>query len=172
MIKHALILALSVSATLALAAPNKELPVAKVAQICDSAQCQTAANAALQYAAFWHSGDTKFARQALSNAFTDMTLPRDRKQGLKGVLEASSGFRRAVPDLKAEVEHLLVSGSFVTVRLRFFGHFSGQFGEHQGAGQAIDFRAVDVYYVDGEKITKNWHLEDYHTLFEQMQISE
>ena len=50
MIKHALILALNVGMTTALAAPNEELPVAKVTQICDSAQCQTAANAALQYA--------------------------------------------------------------------------------------------------------------------------
>lgn len=92
MIKHALILALSVSVTTALAASNEELPVAKVTQICDSGQCQTAANAALQYAAFWDSGDTKFARQALSNTFTDMTLPRGRKQGLKGVLEAHQDF--------------------------------------------------------------------------------
>ncbi|WP_239652751.1 hypothetical protein [Pseudoalteromonas piscicida] len=59
MIKHTLVLALSVCATITLAAPNEELPVAKVAQICDSAQCQIAANAALQYAAFWRSGDTK-----------------------------------------------------------------------------------------------------------------
>ncbi|MCE9687918.1 ester cyclase [Shewanella sp. AS16] len=73
-----------------------------------------------------------------------------------------------MPDLSVTVEHLLVVGDRAIVRLRFKGHFSWVFGEQQGQGQQIDFRAVDLYRVQGGLITDNWHLEDYQTLFAQL----
>ncbi|CAK2549701.1 hypothetical protein VCRA2113O415_70155 [Vibrio crassostreae] len=40
-------------------------------------------------------------------------------------------------------------------------------GDLQGSGQNIDFPAVDIYEIHDGKITKNWHLEDYNTFFNQ-----
>uniref|UniRef100_UPI0040474564 ester cyclase n=1 Tax=Shewanella baltica TaxID=62322 RepID=UPI0040474564 len=134
----------------------------------ESPQTQVIARAALLYASFWSTGDVRFAHSALATGFIDRTLPAGRAQGITGPLEASKAFRAAVPDLSVSVEHLLIVGDRAVVRLRFNGRFTGVFGEQQGQGQKIDFRAVDMYRVRDGFITDNWHLEDYQTLFSQL----
>ncbi|MFJ9453299.1 ester cyclase [Herbaspirillum sp. NPDC101397] len=124
--------------------------------------------AARRYAAFWNTGDAQFARQALSPAFVDRTLPAGRPQGVNGPLQASEGFRKAVPDLSAEVQDMTVAGDRVAVHLRFRGHFTGVFGQLQGKGQAIDFQAHDLYRIQDGRIAENWHLEDNLTLMQQL----
>jgi hypothetical protein len=37
--------------------------------------------AAKRYAAFWNTGEEKFAKQALADSFIDLNLPKGRKQG-------------------------------------------------------------------------------------------
>ena len=48
----------------------------------------------------------------------------------------------------------------VVSQVRLTGHFTGQLGDTQGKGQAIDFLAIDILRVRGGKVTDNWHLED------------
>ena len=111
--------------------------------------------AARRYAAFWNTGDAQFARQALSPVFVDRTLTAGRPQGVDGPLQASEGFRKAVPDLSAEVQDMTVAGDRVAVHLRFRGHFTGVFGQLQGKGQAIDFQAPDLYRIQDGRIAEN-----------------
>lgn len=61
-----------------------------------------------------------------------------------------------------------MAGDRVSVRLHFRGHFTGQFGTVQGAGQAVDFAAFDLYRVEDGRIAENWHLEDNLTLMQQL----
>ena len=72
--------------------------------------------AARRYAAFWNTGEARYAEAALARNFVDRTLPSERPQGLKGVLEASKNFRAAIPDLRAEIEELLVVNDRAVVR--------------------------------------------------------
>mgnify|MGYP000697480041 CR=1 FL=1 len=83
-------------------------------------------------------------QRRLAPDFLDRTLPTGRPQGKPGVLQASNGFRQAVPDLRASVEDLIISGDKVVLRLRFTGHFTGKLGTKQGQGQRIDFVALDM----------------------------
>ena len=126
------------------------------------------AHAARVYAAFWDKGDPALARAALADDFIDRTLPAGRPQGVAGPLAASETFRAAVPDLKAEIDDLVVSGDRAVSRLHFTGHFTGRFGQSQGSGQTVDFRAIDVYRVEQGRIAENWHLEDNLTLLRQL----
>lgn len=128
------------------------------------------AQAARRYAAFWNTGDPALARLALAPDFMDRTLPAGREQGVNGPLQASKGFRAAVPDLKAEITDMLVDGDRIAVHLHFTGHFTGVFGAAQGQGQTIDFRAFDLYRVADGRIAENWHLEDNLTLLQQMGV--
>ncbi|KXU89149.1 hypothetical protein CI15_08870 [Paraburkholderia monticola] len=136
----------------------------------DTASPQSAAVvlAARRYAAFWNTGDEAYARLALSPAFIDRTLPDGRPQGPNGPLQASKGFRAAVPDLHAEVDDLVVAGDRASVHLHFHGHFTGQFGNLKGDGQTVDFQAFDLYRVADGRIVENWHLEDNLTLLKQL----
>jgi predicted ester cyclase len=124
--------------------------------------------AARRYAAFWNTGEPRYAEAAVAQNFVDRTLPSGRPQGLKGVLEASKNFRAAIPDLRAKIEELLVVKDRAVVRYIFTGHFTGRFKDLKGDGREIGFRAVDVYRVQNGQISDNWHLEDNLSLMQQL----
>ncbi|MGB4488065.1 ester cyclase [Pseudomonas veronii] len=138
---------------------DKSLPPAQLALM------ETAVR---RYDTFWDTGDESLAREALAADFIDKTPPAGRKQGPEGPLLASRAFREAVPDLRCEVEHMLIAGDRVVVHLHFRGHFTGTFGQIKGAGQPVDFIATDIYQIDNGKIAANWHIEDNLTLMKQL----
>jgi len=125
-------------------------------------------SAARRYDTFWNTGDETFAREALASNFIDKTPPAGRKQGPEGPLLASRAFRGAVPDLRCEVEQMIIAGDRVVAHLHFRGHFTGTFGETKGSGQTVDFIATDIYQIENGKIAANWHIEDNLTLMKQL----
>ena len=126
--------------------------------------------AARRYAAFWNTGEAHYAEAALARNFVDRTLPSGRQQALKGVLDASKNFRTAIPELRAEIEELLVVKDRAVVRYIFAGHFTGTFKDLKGDGREISFRAVDIYRVQNGQISDNWHLEDNLSLMQQLGV--
>jgi predicted ester cyclase len=126
--------------------------------------------AARRYAAFWNTGEPRYAEAALARNFVDRTLPPGRPQGFNGVVEASKNFRAAIPDLRADIEELLVLNDRAVVRYIFMGHFTGTFKDLKGDGRAISFRAVDIYRVQNGQISDNWHLEDNLSLMQQLGV--
>lgn len=128
--------------------------------------------AARHYAAFWGTGDKSHIDEALDQNFVDRTLPDGRQQGLQGPLDASVVFRSAIPDLKVEIEKMIVATDHVVLHLNFEGHFTGTFKGIEGNGQKINFIATDIYKIKNGKITDNWHIEDNLTLFQQMGITD
>lgn len=124
--------------------------------------------AARRYDTFWNSGDEALARAALAPDFVDNTLPTGRPQGVAGVLRASNTFRAAVPDLRCEVQQMIVAGDRVVTHLHFTGHFTGAFMGKPGQGQKVDFIATDIYRIAGGRIAEDWHLEDNLTFLQQI----
>jgi predicted ester cyclase len=165
--------ALSLIAILALAAvasaeENLPTPQSVILAAGQEQAAQPVILAARRYAAFWNTGETRYAEAALAQNFVDRTLPSGRPQGLKGVLEASKTFRAAIPDLRAEIEELLVVKDRAVARYIFTGHFTGNFKDLKGDGREISFRAVDIYRVQNGQISDNWHLEDNLSLMQQL----
>lgn len=159
------------AAPVAPAAPDARLPSPQRVFSADvTPELEAVMLAARRYAAFWNSGDPAYAQQALAPDFMDRTLPEGREQGGAGPLQASRGFRAAVPDLKVDVTDMVAAGDRVVVRLHFTGHFTGQFGQTKGQGQSIDFQAFDLYRVADGRIADNWHLEDNLALLRQMGV--
>ncbi|CAC9608607.1 Phosphonate ABC transporter phosphate-binding periplasmic component (TC 3.A.1.9.1) [uncultured Gammaproteobacteria bacterium] len=124
--------------------------------------------AARRYAAFWHTGKEKYVTQALDKDFIDLNLPKGRKQGIQGPLDASKWFRGVVPNLTASIKKMMVVADKVVLQLEFNGNFTGKFHGTQGQGQVIKFVAVDMYTIKNGKIKSNWHLEDNQTLMQQL----
>ncbi|MGG7521884.1 ester cyclase [bacterium BS0013] len=133
-------------------------------------QTQLAANeyVAREYATFWNTGEESLARNALAINFIDKTPPEGRKQGPEGAILASRAFRTAVPDLRCDVEQMIISGNRAVSHLHFHGTFTGTFGKLKGKGQKIDFIATDIYEISDGKIVANWHIEDNLTLMKQL----
>jgi predicted ester cyclase len=87
---------------------------------------------ARRYDTFWNTGDETLARASLAPNFVDNTLPAGRPQGIAGPLAASRLMRLAIPDLRCEIEQMIVAGDRVVTHLRFRGHFTGRLGQIQG----------------------------------------
>ena len=162
------LIAFFVMAAVALAEETLPTPRSIILTAGEEAAAQPVILAARRYAAFWNTGEERYAEAALAQNFVDRTLPSGRLQGLKGVLEASKNFRAAIPDLRAEIEELLVVNDRAVVRYIFTGHFTGTFKDLKGDGRAISFRAVDIYRVQNGQISDNWHLEDNLALMQQL----
>jgi len=166
------LLLIAVVASTAVASAEESLPTPRsiIVTAGQEQAAQPVILAARRYAAFWNTGEARYAEAALAQNFVDRTLPSGRPQGLKGVLEASKNFRAAIPDLRAEIEELLVVNDRAVVRYIFMGHFTGTFKDLKGDGRAISFRAVDIYRVQDGKISDNWHLEDNLSLMQQLGV--
>ena len=157
-------------AALASAEENLPAPQSVVVAAGEEQAAEPIILAARRYAAFWNTGEARYAEAALAQNFVDRTLPSGRRQGVKGVLEASKNFRAAIPDLKAKIEELLVVHERAVVRYSFTGHFTGSFKDLKGNGREINFRAVDIYRVQNGQISDNWHLEDNLSLMQQLGV--
>ncbi|HWL87234.1 MAG TPA: ester cyclase [Polyangiaceae bacterium] len=158
-------------ATPALATDSVKVNDLVVATPIPDAQREATVKAARAFYDFWNTGDEAFLKQAIAPNFTDRTLPPGRPQGPDGPAFASRQFRTAVPDLKVTVDKMIVAGDFVTVHMKFTGHFSGKFGQTQGKNQPIAFIATDLIKVANGRVTDNWHIEDNLTLLQQMGIA-
>jgi predicted ester cyclase len=165
-----LLIAAFTGAALASAEENLPAPQSVVVAAGEEQAAEPIILAARRYAAFWNTGEARYAEAALARTFVDRTLPAGRPQGLSGVLEASKNFRAAIPDLRAEIEELLVVNDRAVVRYTFKGHFTGRFKDMKGDGRAISFRAVDIYRVQDGQISDNWHLEDNLSLMQQLGV--
>jgi predicted ester cyclase len=164
------LLAVFAGATVAFAQKDLPTPRSIILAAGQEQAAQPVILAARRYAAFWNTGEAVYAEAAFAQNFFDRTLPSGRLQGLKGVLEASKNFRAAIPDLRAEIEELLVVNDRAVVRYLFTGHFTGQFKDLKGDGREISFRAVDIYRVQNGHISDNWHLEDNLSLMQQLGV--
>jgi predicted ester cyclase len=162
------LIAVFVATAVASAEENLPTPRSIIFTAGEEQAAQPVILAARRYAAFWNTGGARFAKAALAGNFLDRTLPSGRPQGLNGVLEASKNFRASIPDLRAEIEELLVVKDRAVVRYIFTGHFTGRFKDLKGDGREIGFRAVDVYRVQNGQISDNWHLEDNLSLMQQL----
>jgi predicted ester cyclase len=137
------LIAVFTGAALASAEENLPAPQSIVVAAGQGQAAQPIILAARRYGAFWNTGEPRYAEAALAQNFVDRTIPSGRLQGIKGVLEASKNFRAAIPDLRAEIEELLVVNDRAVVRYIFTGHFTGTFKDLKGDGREISFRAVD-----------------------------
>jgi predicted ester cyclase len=101
----------------------------------------------------------------------DRTLPDGRQQGIAGPIAASATVHTAIPDIRCDIEQLIVARDRVVVHLHFSGHFTGEFKGMPGRGQAIHFIATDIYRIVDGRIAENWHLEDNLALLEQLGVT-
>ena len=157
---------------LGVAADSVKINEIVIASPISPAQREATVKAVRTFYDFWNTGDEALLKEAIAPNFTDRTLPQGRPQGPEGPAFASRQFRAAVPDLKVTVEKMIVAGEYVTVHMKFTGHFSGKFGQTQGKSQPIAFIATDLVRVENGRIADNWHIEDNLTLLQEMGIAK
>jgi predicted ester cyclase len=75
---------------------------------------------------------------------------------------------KAIPDLKWEIKEVLVSGNRVIVRGEATGTPAGNFMGAATNGKSFKLMSIDVHTIEGGKIARTYHVEDWQGAFRQM----
>jgi predicted ester cyclase len=75
---------------------------------------------------------------------------------------------KAIPDLKWEIKEVLVSGNRVIVRGEATGTPAGNLMGAATNGKSFKLMSIDVHTIEGGKIARTYHVEDWQGAFRQM----
>jgi predicted ester cyclase len=75
---------------------------------------------------------------------------------------------KAIPDLKWEIKEVLVTGDRVIVRGEASGTPAGELMGTATNGKSFKLMSIDVHTLEGGKIAKSYHVEDWQGAFRQM----
>jgi len=82
--------------------------------------------------------------------------------------EGAAMFRRAFPDLHAEIEDIFASGDRVAVRLRMRGTHEGEYLGIPPSGRTVSYVSHEFYRVEDGLIAEEWICSDTAGLFQQI----
>jgi steroid delta-isomerase-like uncharacterized protein len=82
--------------------------------------------------------------------------------------EGAAMFRRAFPDLHAEIEDIFASGDRVAVRLRMRGTHEGEYLGIPATGRTVSYVSHEFYRVENGLIAEEWICSDTASLFRQI----
>lgn len=77
-------------------------------------------------------------------------------------------FKRAFPDLQADIEEIFAAGDRVAVRLTMRGTHEGDYLGIPATGRPISYVSHEFYRVDGDRIAEEWICSDTASLLLQI----
>jgi steroid delta-isomerase-like uncharacterized protein len=83
-------------------------------------------------------------------------------------LEGAAMFRRAFPDLNAEIEDIFGSGDRVAVRVRMRGTHAGEYLGIPATGRQVSYVSHEFYRIENGLIAEEWICSDTAGLFGQI----
>ena len=117
---------------------------------------------------FQSEGDEAVADELLADNFRNHTAPPGMSPDKQGVKAYFAAFRRAVPDLHAQVHDMLADGDKVVTRKTFHGTHTGEFMGLPATGNAISVDVIDIVRVRDGKFVEHWNVLDTLALMRQM----
>ena len=95
-------------------------------------------------------------------------------KGRDGVLEAAKGWRTAFPDVRGKIFKSTAEGTTAALEITWVGTHNGPLelptGKLPGTGKAVEVEAVQVFVVEGGKVTRMRHYLDFLTMLTQVGV--
>ncbi|WCD89951.1 hypothetical protein KPP03845_106375 [Streptomyces xanthophaeus] len=115
------------------------------------------------------SGDLDAAERMLTEDFI-ANLPgiTEPLRGREAWRLGAQSMLESFPDLKIEVKDVFGVDDKVTVLLRFRGTHLGAFQQFEAAGRQVNFRSIEVYRIEGDKVAEEWVAPDMIGLMQQI----
>ena len=133
-----------------------------------SAAAETSEQAALAVVAPFYDGLNAAPGKDVAGVLRQATAPEWMSCGTNDVcgtreqvIAAIAGRHKAIPDLKWEIKEVLVSGNRFTVRGEATGTPAGEFMCVPHGGKSFKLMSIDVHTVEGGKIVRSYHIEDW-----------
>ena len=94
----------------------------------------------------------------------------DTKPGVDNFMQGfMKGMGSMFSDIEGEVTHVLVDGDYVFVLGEYRATHTGEAFGIPATGAEVSFEAFDLHHVQDGKITKTWHLENFMSIYNQLQ---
>jgi predicted ester cyclase len=144
------------------------LAAAAALSLATPAAAQTAEQKALAVVAPFYDGLNAAPGKDVAGVLRQATAPdwvscgaNDVCGAREQVIAAIAGRHKAIPDLKWEIKEVLVAGNRVTVRGEATGTPAGELLGVPHGGKSFKLMSIDVHTVEGGKIARSYHVEDW-----------
>ena len=121
-----------------------------------------------QFVTAFESGDLDTVKNLVDPDIIDHTLPPGAPPGIEGLLYAVTAYQEGFPDLRITVDKVVSDGDCAVGYGRISGTNSGSFFGMPPTGKRAEFGYIDMYRIDGGRITEAWHIEDIAGLMRQV----
>lgn len=91
--------------------------------------------------------------------------------GAEGLRMAAETFRRALPDWRSDLDHLIAEGDLVVEHFHANGTRTGELFGLPADGRTLTLRGIQIFRIDGDKIVERWGRLDEMGLNEQLRGS-
>ena len=94
----------------------------------------------------------------------------DTEPGIDNFLQAfMEGMGTMFSDITGEATNVLVDGDYVFVRGEYTATHTGEAFGIPATGAKVHFDAFDLHHLQDGKIRKTWHLENFMSIYTQLQ---
>ena len=107
------------------------------------------------------------AAKVLVEKWVSVPTPRGGKDRA-GFVKSLRGFGKVIPDLKWEIQEMLVDGNRVTVRSIATGTPAKPFFGVKPQGRSFKIMTIDIHTVENGKIASSYHVEDWARAISQV----
>ena len=105
---------------------------------------------------------------AVTPDWDDIPLAPGQGPGPEGLKPIIRGFIEALPDVHITIHDLIQVPGRIGVRAEITGTHRGPLFGIPATGKKVSFRLHEFHELDGQRITRTWHLEDWFGLFQQL----
>ena len=128
-----------------------------------------AESVARRWAALWSTGDLRHADRVFAdNVLDHRTSPMLSIEGIDGEKRFIASIRAAFPDLRVDVEDVVVQGNRVAARVVHRGTHRGTFLGLAPTGRAVTYEGTVIFRVENERVAERWGTVDLFGLVQQI----
>lgn len=106
--------------------------------------------------------------EAVTPDWQDIPLAPGQAAGPQGLKPVIRSFIAAFPDVQIVIHDLLQIPGKIAVRAEITGTHQGEFMGLAATGKFVRIRLHEMHELNGERVTKTWHMEDWFGLFMQL----
>ena len=108
------------------------------------------------------------ANEILAPDWVNDPLPPGTSPGSQAFKPTTLWLRSVMPDFAIIHEDFVAAGDKVAVRSVSRGTHSGELLGVPATGRKVEYRAFDFHHLEGGRIVRTWHLEDFFGLLNQL----
>ena len=112
-----------------------------------------------RYLELWESSNPLLAKEILTADFVDHTHPQ-QEPGPEAVIQETTSFREAFPDVRITIEHMLAEKDLVAFHFTAQGTHLGTFADYPPTGRKVTLIGADFVRIEDGKIAELWGYQD------------